>query len=111
MISTVWLSDLLPLVEAVFLELPGLDRDLSVCLSVHCNGDWLSGIPLLFHSETSTEEHHGAHADTRPYHLSQGWYCGEGFYLPNKVLVIIWYRVTDRYYMYIYLMIAKYLIS
>ena len=33
----------------------------------------------MFHSETSKEEHHGAHADTRPYQLSQGWYFSEGF--------------------------------
>lgn len=66
------LSDLLPLAEAVFLELPGLEWDLSVCLSVCSDGHWLPGVSVLCHSETSAEKHYGAHANPRPHYSSQG---------------------------------------
>lgn len=66
------LSDLFPLAEAVFLELPGLEWDLSVCVSVCSDGHWLPGVPVLCHSETPAEKHYGAHANSRPHHSSQG---------------------------------------
>lgn len=66
------LSDLLPLAEAVFLELPGLEWDLSVCLSVCSDGHWLPGVSVLCHSETPAEKHYGAHANPRPHYSSQG---------------------------------------
>ena len=60
--TSVWLpvfvpSDVPPLVDSVFLELSGLDRDLPLRLHLCADGSWLPGVHVCVHIQTSAARH------------------------------------------------------